>query len=144
MEVKKLRRSVIKEELLEITKDEKSNYSIPAAIILNQFIYWSERVKDFDLFIEQENKRRLDDKIEIANGWFYKTAEELSAETLLGLSKSNMLIHIQKLIDKGFIFERRNPRYNWDRTKQYRVDLVKINEALIKAGYNGLEGYREV
>ena len=48
----KLKRSVIKEEeLVELT----GNYI--DAVLLNQFIYWSERVHDFDLFIEQENKR---------------------------------------------------------------------------------------
>lgn len=144
MEVIKLKRSVIKEELLEITKDDDGKYSLPTAVILSQFIYWSERVRDFQDFIEQENKRRMGDEIVISHGWFYKTAEELAEETLLRLSKSNMLRHIKKLIELGFVFERENPYHKWDRTRQYRVDLNKINETLIENGYNGLEGYRQI
>ena len=41
-EPKKLKRVVIKEELFALTGDFKE------AIILNQFIYWSERIRDFD------------------------------------------------------------------------------------------------
>ncbi len=145
MKVVKLKRSVIREEYIEITKSYGKNgqvlYNLPAAVLLNQFIYWSERVRDFDLYIKQENQRRLDDQIEPLNGWMYKTAEELSKETMLGLSKSNILNHINKLIELGFIISRQNPRYNWDKTKQYRVDLNKITEALIENGYQGIEGY---
>ena len=45
--MKKLRRVVIKEELVALTG------SVDAAIVLNQMIYWSERVKDFDDFIAE-------------------------------------------------------------------------------------------
>lgn len=48
MEVKKLKRAVIKEEFVTITKD------FILAVILNQFIYWSDRVNDFDKMIEEE------------------------------------------------------------------------------------------
>ena len=48
MEVEKLKRAVIKEEFVTITKD------FILAVILNQFIYWSDRVNDFDKMIEEE------------------------------------------------------------------------------------------
>ena len=48
----KLKRAVIKEELVELTGDFKK------AVILNQLIYWSERVDDFHDFIKEENKRK--------------------------------------------------------------------------------------
>lgn len=137
-EVKKLKRAVIKEEYVAITGD------FVKATLLNQFIYWSERVKDFDGFIEQENKRALDHGLtqqDITNGWLYKTAEELSEETMLGLSVASMRTHIKTLIDLNYISERNNPKYKWDRTKQYRVNLVEIAKALIDKGYN-LEGYK--
>jgi hypothetical protein len=50
-EIKKLKRAVIREEFIAIT----GNFI--DAVILNQFIYWSERVKDFDEYIKQENDR---------------------------------------------------------------------------------------
>ena len=67
MELKKLNRVVIKEELVQLTGDFK------LAIILNQMIYWSERVKDFDKFIAEEKQRyEREDKasdLELQNGW---------------------------------------------------------------------------
>jgi len=58
------------------------------AILLNQFIYWSERVNDFDLFLDEEKQRAEDEgkglDIQKRRGWIYKSAEELSEETMLG------------------------------------------------------------
>lgn len=137
-EIEKLKRAVIKEEYIAITGDFQK------AVILNQFIYWSERISDFDEFIKQENKRAVQHGLEpqdLACGWIYKTAEELSKETMLGLSSASMRNHITALIDLGFISERNNPKYKWDRTKQYRVNLLEICKELAKKGY-ALEGYK--
>lgn len=134
----KLKRSVIKEELVAITGDFIN------AIILNQLIYWSERIRDFDKFIEQEKiiAKSHGEKITIdpTHGWIYKSAEELSEETLLKISKQNMRLHIKKLISLGYVQERNNPKYKWDKTKQYRLNMVKIQTDLQKLGYC-LEGY---
>lgn len=135
---RRLKRAIIKEEYIAIAGD------VPKAVILNQFIYWSERVADFDTFIAQENKRAAQhgiDEIDYSDGWIYKTAAELSEETMLGLSAANMRSHIKALIEKGFVSERSNPKYKWDRTKQYRVNLVEIVAALHENGYS-LEGYK--
>jgi len=136
---KKLKRVVIKEELVALTGD------IYKAIILNQFIYWSERIADVDKFIEEESKRLLVEKgiestIEKQHGWIYKKAEELSRETMLGLAPSNIRKHIQALVDNGWLDQRRNPKYKWDKTYQYRPNIVKIQKDLHLLGYS-LEGY---
>lgn len=137
----KLKRAVIKEELVALVQD------VTTAIILNQFIYWQERTKDFDKFIVEENERlRMSNgknKINLTSGWIYKKAEDLSEETLLGLSVSNMRRHINKLVDAGFIQQRKNPLHRWDRTIQYRVDMIKIRTNLKKLGYV-LEGYAQI
>lgn len=138
MNVERLKRAVIKEEYVAITGDFQK------AVLLNQFIYWSERVKDFDEFITQENKRAEQHGLSIQDltyGWIYKTAEELSDETMLGLSPASIRTHIKALIDMGYISERNNPKYKWDRTKQYHVNLVEIAKALMKDGYS-FEGYK--
>lgn len=138
MTVERLKRAVIKEEYVAITGDFQK------AVLLNQFIYWSERVKDFDEFITQENKRAEQHGLSIQDltcGWIYKTAEELSDETMLGLSSASIRTHIKALIDMGYISERNNPKYKWDRTKQYHVNLVEIAKALMKEGYS-FEGYK--
>ena len=136
--MKKLKRSVIKEELVKLTGDFKK------AVILNQMIFWSERVNDFDKFIEAERNRMESHGEDLTmrpqNGWIYKSAEELSEETMLGLSPKNMRTHIKELVKNGWLDERTNPHYKWDRTKQYRVNIVKIQQDLYKLGY-ALENY---
>lgn len=137
-DIKKLKRAVIKEELIAITGD------FVDAVILNQFIYWSERVKDFDEYIKQENDRAKkcgQNPQDLTGGWIYKTADDMSSETMLGLSASNMRLHIKALEKAGFISERTNPKYKWDRTKQYRVNLNEIVLALTEKGYT-LDGYQ--
>lgn len=130
-----LKRAVIKEELVALTDDFKK------AVILNQFIYWSERVRDFDKFIEEENNRKnKDEEIEKRNGWIFKTAEEMSEEVMLNFSPSTIRSHIKELIANGWLDERDNPKYKFDHTKQYRVNINKIREDLDMLGYS-LEGY---
>ncbi|MTI84359.1 MAG: hypothetical protein FH756_10740 [Firmicutes bacterium] len=129
----KLKRVVVKEEFVALTGD------MIKSIILNQFIYWSERVQDFDKFITEEKARaKVDDEeinIKPSNGWIYKSAEELSEETMLNLAHNTIRRHIKFLTDKGWLDQRTNPERKWDRTTQYRVNLVKINSDLMKIGY---------
>lgn len=128
----KIKKAVIREDLLAITGDFRK------AIILNQFIYWSERVSDADKFIEKENeiaKSNGKEERELFYGWIYKTAEELSEEVMLGLSASQIRRYINDLVDLKYISKRTNPNYKWDRTLQYRVNLVNIAKSLKKKGY---------
>ena len=136
--MEKLNRAVIKEEYVAITGD------FIKAIILNQFIYWSERIDDIDKYITEENKRlcqKGENPIELTDGWIYKTCEELSKETMLNLTNATIRNHISKLVELGFLDERQNPKYKWDRTKQYRVNLINIIKALIDKGYH-LQDYK--
>jgi hypothetical protein len=50
--MEKIKKVVLREDLLAITGDFRK------AIILNQFIYWSERVSDADKFIENEKMEK--------------------------------------------------------------------------------------
>ena len=133
MKFDKLKRVIIKEEFIALTKNVRD------AVLLNQMIDWSERVKDLDKFIEQEKKiaslNGEDIKIDKTAGWIYKTAEELADETMLCLSPQNIRLHIKKLVSLGYIDVRNNPKYKWDKTKQYRVNLNKIQNDLNKIGY---------
>ncbi|WP_304459041.1 helix-turn-helix domain-containing protein [Alicyclobacillus sendaiensis] len=135
----RLKRVVIKEELVVLTGDYIK------AILLNQFLYWSERVEDFDLFILEEQQRARDVgddlNIELRQGWIYKKAEDLSEETMLNLSKTAIGNHLKSLVDAGWIEQRRNPQNKMDKTYQYRVNIVNIQRDLMQLGYS-LEGYR--
>ena len=137
--MKPLKRVVIKEELVELTGDFRP------ALILNQFIYWSERMYDADKYIMEEKERALKEdlivNIDERKGWIYKTAEELSEEIMTGMSKSTVGRYIKQLVEKGYLIQRRNPKYKWDKTYQYRVNLYKIQLDLGKMGYV-LVGYK--
>ena len=149
-----LRRAVVKEELVELVRhfcvDAKaknrkrtSSTAITTAILLNQFLYWEGHVRDFDAFKEEENRRlQTEDKplMELSKGWIYKSANELSSETMLDLSDSNTIQHISKLEAIGVISKRHNPNHAWDRTLQYRVNTIRIRQLLYILGY-GLDGW---
>ncbi|WP_074591930.1 hypothetical protein [Thermoanaerobacter thermohydrosulfuricus] len=137
--MRKLKRVVIKEELVALTGD------IIEAIILNQFLYWSERVEDFDRFIIEEKERAQANGINLnfplTNGWIYKKISELKDETMLTDSEKTIRRKVQNLVEKGFLQERQNPMYKWDKTLQYRVNLTYIAKKLHEIGYT-LDGYK--
>lgn len=134
-DLKRLKRATIKEELVKLTGDFK------LAVVLNQIIYWSERVRDFDEFIKEEIQRTNDEENELLNGWIYKKAEDLAEETMLSVDRRTMSNYLNALVENGWLETRNNPNKNWDRTKQYRVNLKKIQHDLHKLGYS-LEGYK--
>ncbi|MEI4618361.1 winged helix-turn-helix domain-containing protein, partial [Bacillus cereus] len=74
-------------------------------------------------------------------GWIYKTADDMSAETMLGMSKSSIGRHLETLLENGWLERRKNPNWKGDNTYQYRVDILKIQKDLFKTGYF-LEGYK--
>lgn len=140
----KLKRAVIKEELVALTGDFR------AAILLNQFIYWSQRVYDFDQFIEEEAKirelmteeqREATTISELKQGWIYKKTEELAEEVMINMTAPTVRKYIKMLIENEWIAQRNNPKAAYDRTLQYRVNINKIQLDLFKLGY-ALEGYR--
>lgn len=135
-----LRRVVIKEELVALTGDATR------AILLNQFLYWQARVRDYDRFLLEELKRQsasgdaAADAPPLTNGWIYKSAEELGEEVMLGLSKQSILRRLDELVAAGWLYRRRNPKHAWDRTLQYRCDLQRIQADLLALGYH-LDGW---
>ena len=59
--MKKLKRAVIKEELVELTGDFRP------ALILNQFIYWIERMYDTDKYILEEFAKDVETDLIVKN-----------------------------------------------------------------------------
>ncbi len=124
---------LIREDLFTLTK---STYK---TIILGQFIYWSERMADTDKYILEESERMKMDGVnsnfQPSFGWIYKRAEELIEETMLDISRQTANRLLQSLVDDGYLLSRRNPEHKYDRTKQYRVDFVRIRNELHKIRY---------
>jgi len=115
---------LLRQDLVALTGNHKQ------ALLLSQLIYWSERTKDFmryaveELFCEEKNY-----------GWIYKNAKELGDDALLMENENTVRRHMKKLIEKGWVEERRNPFHRWDRTYQYRVNLMKIYEDVRAIGF---------
>lgn len=134
-EARPLARVVVKEEFVALTGD------FVKAAILGEIEYWQKRVRDVDRYIREERRRAEasgDDyevNIDESGGWIYKSVEELSEETMLHLAKNTMLRHMKPLIENGWLLDRNNPRHKWDRTKQYRLNLLKIRDDLKTLGY---------
>jgi hypothetical protein len=138
MEPKKLKIAVIREEYVAITNDHQ------LALVLNQFIYWSERIYDFDQFIEEENTNRLTtgkEALSLNHGWIYKTADKLADELMMKCDGKTIRTYCQKLVKMGYLAERNNPENKWDKKKQYRVIFRNVINDLHSSGYN-LQGYK--
>lgn len=123
-----LKVAVIREEFVALTGDPLM------AVVLNQLLYWTQRVNDFDLLLEEEIKRNPECNVPLRHGWIYKSAEELSKETMVRLSRSTMRRYLSFLVSKGWVNERANP-YKWNKTTQYRLNLSNLQEDLLALGY---------
>jgi len=132
---RKLKRVVIREELVALTGDHVD------ALILGQMLYWTERMDDFDKFMDEEKKRDPELALDYQDGWIYKTAAELLEELMLSVSGATLSRRLDKIVHAGWLARRHNPKYKWDRTWQYHVNLRKIENDLNALGYH-LEGYR--
>lgn len=128
-----IKRVVIKQEFVELTgKFEK-------AAILQQLLYWSTRTRDAAKYLDEEKRNKIlcyGSDFEARHGWIYKTADELAIETMLHLSRQTMRRFLVDLVENGWLQQRTNPEYKWDRTLQYRVNMTKIEKDLSTLGYS--------
>ncbi len=127
--VRPLMKSVIREDLVALTRDYR------AEVVLNQLIYWTKRVHDFDKFLQEEYNRNPECNVAFRYGWIIKTAQELADETMLGLSRQTIRSVLKNLIELGVIEESYLDDNKWDKTTKYRVNLVKLHENLFELGY---------
>ena len=138
---KPLKRAVIKEELVVLTGD------FMEALVLNQFIYWTSRVRDYDKMLREEiEAARLGGivgEFPLRHGWIYKKAEELGEELMIGKSDRTIRRVLAHLLQRGWLCERNNPDHGWDKTKQYRVNLALVQRDLAALGY-ALDGYTQL
>lgn len=129
--------SPIRKELLILTKDHNH------AIVLNQLLYWTLRLKDYDLFVKEEKRTgSSSDGHTLKHGWFGKPAHQLLEETLLSVSKVTLRKYINALVVRGWVTERLNPKYKWNKTLQYRVNLRTVQADLQALGWR-LSGFPE-
>lgn len=109
--------------------------SVGEAAVLNQLVYWSERVKDAAAAKAEDESSQNDYTVENlpSFGWIYKTAKELSNEIMLGSART-VARRLESLVIKGFILRRHNPNFRFDHTYQYRVNTKLIEKKLAETG----------
>lgn len=125
----RFKRGVLTEELVALTGDPIT------AMVMRQMLYWVVRVSDFDEFVTEERKRNPDAEVELSDGWIFKSADQL-ADELMGIASGKTIRRrLQDCVEKGWLHERNNPQKGWDRTLQYRPDLIRIEHDLRRIGY---------
>lgn len=136
--MQKIKKAVIREDLVELTG------SMEEAVILGQLIYWIDRMKDAGKY-KVEERERLENHLtdSFKHGWIYKKAEELAEEVMLGVSPNTIRKYLGKVVEKDYVKRRNNPRYKWDKTLQYRVNLVKVIIDLSNLGYP-IDDYKQL
>lgn len=130
IQLPKIKMAVIREDLVVLTG------SMEEAVILGQLIYWINRMKDAGRYKLEERERLENDSADsFKHGWIYKKADELAEEVMLGVSPNTIRKYLGKIVEKNYVKRRNNPRYKWDKTLQYRVNLVKVILDLSNLGY---------
>ena len=127
------KRAVLCEELFELCRHDDL-----MALCLRQMLYWLPRTRTIDRYIEEETARQGNDEAGTAptGGWVYKTAEQLKGEIMTGRSRKAVSMRLCSLVEQGWLERRQNPIYKWDRTWQYRVNLLKLEADLNALGYS--------
>lgn len=120
---------VIREEFIALTGNPL------IAAVLNQLVYWSGRVANFELFLQEEKGSPPNCRSDRRHGWFYKSSQELIEETMLCVTPATLRKYLNILEERGWIETRTNPQNKWDKTTQYRVNLRKLSHDLQMHGY---------
>ena len=147
---RKLKRVVIKEELVALTGD------VLDAIILDKFIDWTDSMYGLDELLEEKQKNSQTNSEDQNNflegvktkGWICKNASWITDELLLAVTKETLRNHLfaltQEQKDKKenitripLLEERNNPTNKWDKTLQYRIKIREIDSELKRLGYPG-------
>lgn len=117
------------------------------ALIINQFLFWTERAPDRHLYLEEERQRVLrpspagDSEDDLPRyGWIYRKIEQLIEDIMLDISETSMRDYLKQLVRMGYLYCRRNTRNPWDQTREYRLNLAYLYRRLHENGFTML-GY---
>jgi hypothetical protein len=116
-------------ELIALTGDPRT------AAILGQLLYWSQRVNDFDLYLEEERTPLSNDQV-FQHGWFDRTVVALMEETMFNVTMATFRRYLRFLIDRKWVQTRPHPQNKWTGGRQYRVNLRRLIIDLQKKGYS--------
>jgi hypothetical protein len=111
---------------------------VTQALVLGQMLYWTKTLDTVNNWIFEENKRLAESDLpqhEYNYGWIYKSAREMREDLMCAFSEDAIQRAFSTLVTKGVFMTRSNPRVRYDRTLQYRIDLVFLRRLLKDRGY---------
>lgn len=122
---------MVREDLIRICDDAPDPQC--AGVILALFEYWM-RVKKAN-----QPQAQIENSIAVKGGakptqddslWVWKTEEQLKKETFNIYGIKKLRLHREWLVNAGFLLKRKNPKYGWDQTLQYQLNIGAIQTAL--------------
>jgi len=122
---------VAREDLLLVCQGR-----VESAVLLSILEYWTRVKLGMLNQLEHENEAREKEGLEPIDGddlWIWKSHDELVSDSLGLLSRYSLRRAVKHLTELGLLETRNNPRYRWDRTTQYRLNVGALREALRKA-----------
>ncbi len=122
--------AVIRQSLVSLTEEPCS------AVILDQLLYEALSVQDFELFVAEEKRASLENRVSFYHGWFSKSAQELLEDSMLTMSVSTLRRYLSILIKRGWVQTRKSSQNKGTRTPHYRVNLKKLCSDLYEHGYH--------
>src|ERR1044071_7183721 len=102
------------------------------AMILSQMMYWHDVKRDAAEQAAKQNEiaeRGGEAPAQDVECWVYKTGAEMQKELLGLFGEKAIAAGFLYLEQRGFLRVRSNPRYPWDRTKQYLFDAAEVRNA---------------
>ena len=121
----------VKEHYVELCSDAPDPAC--AAAMLNLFEFWTNVKIAMNEQSEKHNSiRQLNglDANQDTGLWIWKTNEDLHAELMSIWGKSKVENTRKWLVDVGFLAQRNNPDYGWDRTYQYRLNTTTVQRLI--------------
>jgi len=122
--------AILRQDYLEICQSAgKGRRPYCAAMLLNMFEHWQNvklgAIEDFERQPEDKTEKYQPTK------WIYFTESAMAQEQLLGMFGVSMVSEcIDWLVEQEYILTRSNPKYGYDRTKQFTLNINKIRNEL--------------
>lgn len=103
-----------------------------AAIILKILEYWTDVKEESNKQIGMENQIRIKEGLPLldTDTWIYKTNNDFIDDSLKLLKLYQVKSGLSLLLRKEFINKRNNPKFKWDRTLQYSVNIPIVQMAI--------------
>jgi len=122
---------IIREDYMAVCTDSPD--SACAAALLNDLEYWTNK----KIASSQQAKTHNDireagglDRTQDESLWIWKSTGEFQAD-LMGIWGETKITACRKwLVDNGYVHQRQNPNYSWDKKYQYLLDIEALNSAL--------------